>query len=264
MQLKLDAMYQRDAADSLKPPELSEKELDEMANRYQIAKIPWDNMWKYHLYKLAEKRRYMCLRVYLPAELQPHGFEIPTISSIVDEFFKNKKPLYLPHLGQYVDYWIFYFVTSGRIRSDHNKKTRRFNYPRGDMGWVVWSSILKNSNPSDWTLVEDEDVYPLICSISDTCNAVLTAIRRQLQGIQANTACAQVSGCNLNHHPEFVPFQQNRGGQHKQFRWKFQRLKRGGNAGFKAPHAPLILPKHSIHQMMRELHEWLPSLRTRK
>jgi hypothetical protein len=268
-QLKLDKMLQNDIT-RLRVPEKTEKELDQLANRWGTAKIPWDTLSKYHLYQLGLHRK----RMYLPADLPEvvnmntdlltSFFSVTTADEIVEEFFKNGRPLWVPHLGWYADYWVFWYVTHGRIRSDHNKKTRVFKHTKGDMSWITWSSVLKNSKPSDWIIINDDTVFQLICQVADRCNNVLCILRRNLQAIELNTAAARASFTNLNTHPEFVPFQQNRTRDHTQFRWKFQAKKKGGNQGFAAPAFPLGLAKQSVHFMMRELHEWLPSLRAKR
>lgn len=125
-QRKLDEMLEHDLTITMLP-EKSEEELDTLAERFATTKIPWDHLWKYHVYKLAVKRKQM----NLPQSLEKGDFEIRNVDDIVVEFFRNQKPLYQPHLSHFIDYWIFYFVTEGRIRSDHNKKMRRFKYLRG-------------------------------------------------------------------------------------------------------------------------------------
>ena len=252
----------------MKVPEKTDEELDQLANRWGDAKIPWDSLWKYHMYKLGLHRK----RLYLPADLPvvtdldaiTSFFSTITTDDVVEEFFKNERPLWIPHLGWYVDYWIFYYVTQGRCRSDHNKKTRIFKHAKGRMSWISWSTLLKNSKPSDWVIVSDDNVFSLICQIADKCNNVLCILRRKLQSIDRKTAFARASFSNLNNHPEFVPFQNNRNRDHIQFKWKFQARNKGGNQGLAIPPKPLGLAKPSVHFMMREYHEWLPSLRAKR
>ena len=266
-QLKLDKMLQNDIS-LMKVPEKTEEELDILAKKWGDAKIPWDSLWKYHMYKLGLHRK----RLYLPADLPVETdltvvtafFSLTTTLEVVEEFFKNGKPLWIPHLGMYVDYWILYYVTQGRCRSDHNKKTRIFKHVKGDMSWISWSTLLKNSKPSDWVILPDCDVFSLICNIADKCNNVLCLLRRRTQSIDRKTAVSRASFSNLNTHPEFVPFQNNRNRDHVQFRWKYQAKKLGGNQGLSTPAKPLGLAKQSVHFMLREFHEWLPSLRAKR
>ena len=258
-QQTLDNMLVRDDTFGLLLPEKSEEELDKIAELYQREKIPWISMSLFHKYKLAEKRK----RMRLPLEfLTQSEFEIPAVQEVVERFFRNGKPIG-NFLGQYVDFWIFFFVTDGRVRSDHNKKTRIFTFERGDLSPVTWSSVLKNSCNVSWDVVRHDDVYPLVLKINDACNDVLTSIRRRIRQLPIKNAFFRATCENLTNHPEFVPFQNNRQYEHKNFRWRFQAHSLGGNCGKCAPPKSQLLNKQSVHFMMRDLHEWLPCLRNK-
>ena len=242
-------------------PKKTLKQLYAMQDKYASEKIPWKHLAFYHEYKLAKKRQ----RLALPKDLIESEFQRRQTAVVVDEFFRDGKPmLMMPHLGQMVDYWIFYFVTDGRIRSDHNKKTRIFKFERGGINYVTWATILKRSEGKDWLPVDEAKAYPLICGITEACNDVLSEIRRKLQGLQIKGDCKRNQFQNLNNHPEFVPFQQNRTYDHKRFVWRYQPRKIGGNGGRYPPGRPTRLEKNSIHKMTMELHEWLPNFRAKR
>ena len=257
-QQTLDNMLVRDHRTN-QLSEKSEEELDRMAELYQQEKIPWAHLSLFHDYKLALKRR----RMHLPSDLTKSDFEIPAVQEVVERFFRNGKPIG-NFLGQYVDFWIFFFVTDGRVRSDHNKKTRVFDFERGNLSPVTWSSVLKHSKGADWGAVQQDDVYPLVLEINDACNDVLASIRRRCAKFPLKNAYFRATWENLTNHPEFVPFQNNKRYEHKNFRWRFQAHQLGGNCGKGEPQKAQLFDKQSVHFMLRDLHEWLPCLREKK
>ena len=178
---------------------------------------------------------------------------------------ENGRPRWLPRTGQFVDYWIFWTVTDGRFRADHNKKIKVFRYYRPpEITELRWAHLLKTSEPSDWVKIPDGDAYELFVKITNACNNVMTGIRRRLHDHEIVSNSGSVCFHNLNRHPEFVPFQNNRTRDHQKYFWRFQPKKKGGNQGLEEPAKPLCIAKMSVHQIMRELHEWLPSFRRRR
>ena len=231
--------------------------LDELERKFNWHEdtIPWSHLHKYHMYcqALAEKQ-------FMYPELVSAPFEFRDVGDIVEDFFHSTKPKG-KFLGQYVEYWILYFVTEGRYRTNHNKVTRVFKHTRGDLKWMLWSTILKNSPVSAWETVHCDRSYNLILEITEMCNAVLAAIRRRLRRTTLNTNYRKSLYTNLQNLPEFCPFQNNRTPGHKQFRWYFEQRKKGGNGGLhKKPKAERF-PKHSVHGMLREYYEWMPKIR---
>ena len=232
-------------------------ELEEKYNWHQDV-IPWSHLHKYHMFRLAldEKRFFSPTLISAP-------FEFRDVTEIVDDFFYKKKPNG-KFLGQYVEYWILYFVTEGRYRSNHNKVTKVFTKKRGDLNWMTWSTVLKNAPASDWENVHPDQAYNRIIEITDVCNAVLAVIRRRLRRTTLNTDYRKSIYTNLQNLPEFCPFQQNRTPGHRQFRWYFEQRKKGGNSGLHKRYKAEKMPKHSVHGMLREYNEWVPKIRKRQ
>ena len=221
-------------------------------------------MAKHFRYKLALKRRRFIKPELRKAE-KVKQLELPDEHDIADTFFYDGKPCLLPRMGKYVDYWIFWAVTQGRFRCNHNKIVKMFKYKKPDnVSMLRWAEILKRSTPDEWdTLNDDSEKYALFISITDICNHVLIAIQRKLGDCELNTASRRLCYQNLNRHPEFVPYQSNRTPAHKQYTWKYQPVKLGGNQGYSVPSRPDRVAKVSVHSMMRELNTWLPCLRKR-
>ena len=242
---------------------LSEDEITAHVESYTRSKIPWDHLNKYYRYRRALECKPIVKTTLSEAE-SPH--DLPEVDDAVDSFFKSDcRPRWLPRTGQFVDYWIFWAITQGRFRADHNKKLKVFRYCRPPhITELRWAQLLKDSEAADWVQVPDNDSYDIFLQITDACNNVLTGIRRRLRDTEITTNSGRVCFYNLNRHPEFVPFQNNRTRDHQKYFWKFQPKNKGGNQGYEEPAKPLCIPKQSVHFLMRELHEWLPSFRRRR
>ena len=261
-QQTLSAMYAVEKKQEQLLP-LTAEEVGAHVDRYTRAKIPWDYLSKYYQFRKALDCKHIIkpeLKVAEDPMILTDSFEA------VDAFFRDDgRAKFLPEIGQYADYWILFRVTAGRVRRDHNKKMRIFKYEKPvTMTELRWAHVLKTSDPSDWVPIRDDDRYPMFVEITDTCNDVLSGLRRRLQDLEIKTNSGKVAFENLNRHPEFVPFQANRSREHQKFLWKYQAKKRGGNQGYEKPENPLCIAKQSVHFLLRELHEWLPSFRRRR
>jgi hypothetical protein len=260
-QQSLQDMFVKDST-AVELPPLTVEEVLAHAESYNRARIPWDHLTKYYVFRTALSQKHI-----IPPSLSEAQelLELPNSHDIIDKFFVDGKPALLPSLGQYCDYWIVFRATEGRFRSDHNKKLKAFRFakPLG-MSNLRWAHTLKVSKPSDWISVSDPDKYETFIKITDACNNILCGIRRRLQNLEIVTNSGRACFQNLNHHPEFVPFQNNRTRDHQKYSWKFQRKQLGGNQGFADAEKPLCVAKQSVHFILRELHEWLPSFRRRR
>ena len=260
MQRSLRAMFKTDQK-TVEIGTLTPQQMETHMKAYLSAKLPWDYMSKYYRYKLAMVRRAFIKPKLKEAE---NRLELPDEHVISENFFYKNNPCLLPRMGKFVDYWIFWEVTQGRFRCNHNKVVKVYKYEKtNDISMLRWAEILKRSTADDWQTLNETEKYGLFLSITDTCNNVLIAIQRRLGDCELDTCSRRVCYQNLNRHPEFVPFQSNRTPAHKQYSWKYQAKKLGGNQGYTEPSRSDRVPKVSIHSMMREINTWLPSLRTR-
>ena len=260
-QKTLEDMFVKDSTSvDLQP--LTVDEILAHVDSYNRAKIPWDHLNKYFVYRSALSQKH----IIEPKMSEPENIlELPDCHDIIDSFFVDGKPRFLPSLGQFVDYWIVWKATEGRFRSDHNKKMKVFRFAKpGGMSNLRWAHSLKSSKPSDWITVTDPEKYETFIKICDACNNVLCGIRRRLQDLEITTNSGKTCFANLNQHPEFVPFQNNRTRDHQKYSWKFQARKLGGNQGYEDSAKPLTIAKQSVHFILREFHEWLPSFRRRR
>jgi len=233
--------------------------LDELTKKYNWCEevYPYAHLHKYYMYKLALDER-----SFVPPVFSKEPFEFRDSVEIVDNFFHKGKPN-TKYLGEYVEQWILFFVTEGQFRCNHNKVLREFGKNRDNTNWLVWSTTLAQSTAANWRLVHSDMMYNQIIDITDTCNAVLSRLLKRLRRVPLTGAYLRAMFTNLQNLPEFVPFQQNRTHMHKEFRWYFERLKKGGNSGYHKAAKPVRLSKHSVHAMLVEYDEWLPSLRKR-
>jgi hypothetical protein len=239
--------------------EFSEHFLDQLEEKYNwhAEVFPYAHLFKYNMYKHAINEK----RLVLPA-LSESPFEFKNTVDIVNRFFHKGKPI-INYLGQYVEQWILFFVTEGRYRSNNNRTLFVYNKERGGIGWLTWSTVLEQSSPTDWTNIHEDLKYNIFIDITDQCNAVLTRLMKRLRRTNIHNAYRKSIFANLQNLPEFVPFQQNRNNLHKQFMWYFEPLKKGGNQGYKRSAKAERFPKPSIHAMLKEYGEWLPSFRKR-
>jgi hypothetical protein len=234
--------------------------LDQLEVKYNWHEevFPYAHLYKYNMYKHAINEK----PVRIPVLPNTPFFEFRSTVDVVEELFHKGKPM-PNYLGQYVEQWILFFVTEGRYRSNANQALFMYEKERGDLNWMTWCTVLQQSSPSDWTSVHPDLKYNIFIQITDQCNAVLSRLLKRLRRTKIHTNYRKVVFTNLQNLPEFVPFQQNRNNQHKQFRWYFQRMKKGGNAGYKKAAKSERFPKPSIHAMLKEYGEWLPSFRRR-
>jgi hypothetical protein len=244
------------------PQPLTEDEIIEHVESYNRAKIPWDHLAKYYRYRLAlGQKTFVAPELTEPQDL----YDFPDNKDIVDRFFCDGNPRLLPRMGMFVDYWVLWEVTLGRFRSDHNKKMKVFKFEKPEtVSMLRWAETLKQSKPSDWLPVPDDVKYDTFITITDMCNDVLSRIRRRLQETEITTNSARACFENMNRHPEFVPFQNNRTRDHQKFMWRYQAKRLGGNQGYGEPAKSLCIAKQSVHFILREIHEWLPSIRRRR
>jgi hypothetical protein len=235
--------------------------LDELEQKYNWHEevLPYAHLYKYSMYKHAINEK----RVRIPKLPNNPFFEFPSTVDVVEEFFHKGKPI-SNYLGQYIEQWILFFVTEGRYRSNANQGLFMYAKERGDLNWMTWSTVLQQSSPADWTSIHDDIKYNAFIQITEQCNAVLSRLMKRLRRTKIHTNYRKVVFTNLQNLPEFVPFQQNRNNLHKQFRWYFQPVKKGGNAGYKKAAKAERFPKPSIQAMLKEYGEWLPSFRKRK
>ena len=256
---KVDTLWER-AKQEILLPEKTEDQLDVLAEAASREVVPWAKFHKWNVYYHARDRS----PIRSPHVPDANGDDVLEVVDIVNEFFYKGKPNW-KYLSKHVDYYVFFFVTEGRIRSDHNKKTRIFKKSRNGLTWLTWSSILKKSKPNDWNepISCYDDWMPLFKHISDTCNLVMTQILRRLSSYDLSRGARQKYQ-NLLNHPEFVATQKGREHAHKNFLWRYIGRAKGGNAGYTKPPAAERVPKQSVHQMMRDIHVWLPDMRTRK
>ena len=217
--------------------------------------LPYAHLHKRFMFRLAIDER-----KYVQPVLSEGEFEFRKAPDVVDNFFHHGKPKYL---GEYVEYWIMYFSTEGRYRCNTNKVMRKYKKKRDHLEWMGWSAALKHSTAADWEVVHHEAVYSEIIAITEHCNAVLSCLLKRMRRTNIKTAYSKCAFQNLQNLPEFVPFQQNRTSEHKQFRWYFEATKKGGNSGLNPAAQKLRLPKQSVHRMLVEFDEWLPALRSR-
>ena len=261
MKPKLDTMFTKDQQ-SVQLPPLSEDEIMKHVENYITADAPWDYLSKYFRYRLALQQK----RFVIPEMKESEDvLQLEECSDVVDQFFPNGKPCLLPMMGKYVDYWIIFLVTEGRFRSDHNKKMKYYKFERPlTMSLIRWSETLCRSQPKDWVKVPEEDTYKLFKQITENSQDILIRIRSKFQHCDIKSNSEKVCFDNLNRHPEIVPFQNNRNGEHQKYLWKFQAREKGGNGGYHKPSRPICISKQSVHFILREFHEWLPSIRRRQ
>jgi len=235
--------------------------LDDLAQKYNWHEevYPYAHMYKYNMYKHAINEK----PVRIPQLPSTQLFEFRSTMDIV-EFFFHKGKLLLNRFGPHVEEWIVFLVTEGRYRSNANQNLFRYEKERGNRDWLTWCTVLQQSPPSDWTNLHPDIKYNTVINITDQCNAVLSRLLKRLRRTEINTDYRKVVFTNLQNLPEFVPFQSNRNPTHKQFKWYFERRKKGGNCGYNKPAKSQRYPKPSVQAMLREYGEWLPSFRKKK
>ena len=259
-QIKLTEMYESDSKKFATEPK-PQHVIEEMFDKYISATEPWDIFSSYTRYRNAVAgKQHVTPRLNLAKK---------TLNDLAhnasDSFFNEDKPKLLPSMGMNIDYFIVWYATDGRFRCDHNKKMRVFKYERPDhISELLWSEVLRTAPRTDWILCEDHEVHENLTAISDYCNEILCQVRRRLQQYGPKTNSGQVCLKNLNTHPEFVPYQSNRTRDHRYYKYHFMGKLQGGNNGRGKPADPVTIAKNSIHSILKEYNEWLPSMRKRR
>ena len=222
---------------------------------------PWDNLYRYFRYQQNNKGKVFAV-VPIPVNTKncTEEFECRPVEEMVEEFFRNNRPV-MKYIGQFMDYWILWCVTEGRFRCDHNKAMYVLQGTRpSDWNWMQWAASLKFSQ--NWVL-HPFDSYETILAITERCNALLSAILTRVNQLNPQSDVMRNVISNCQNMPEFVPFQTNRGHEHKQFRWKFVGTKPGGSKPRNKAAPSLRLDKHSVHRLLMSLHGWLPPPQTK-
>ena len=120
---------------------------------------------------------------------------------------------------------------------------------------------MKYSAGNEWKQLSDDASYAVILEITELCNDVQELLLRRMRRSNIKTKLRKEIFQNLQNQPEFVPFQQNRTHDHKNFRHYKQRRKKDGNQPGEHPAAkPNRLQLPSVHKMLTEYHRWLPRM----
>ena len=182
-------------------------------------------------------------------------FEPRTMKRMLADFFSDKGIPKFFRTARYADRWIVWAVTEGRFRSNREKQV--FVYQGRDADIIQ----LKHYSQNMWTKVPECEGFQIIAAITDRCNMLYDEILRAMGRHGCRSKGLKNNLENFMYMGEFVQFQTHRGPKHKMRRWSYQPMGRGGNQK-DIPRAKSIPhPQHSVHRLLMQYHEWLPTTR---
>lgn len=210
-----------------------------------------------------------------PFEPDTFEFPIPSTNDIVQFFIEEVDGVVKPKLiyfSPYIQYYVFWAVTGGRICSNRNKQLFvLWNHKHKPIDIKSISQLQSPQNTHLWKTISNSSApdFELFYKISETCQDVFDELLRIISNYDRRKTGSQIASVihrNINSMPSFKTFRQDikKDFEHKKYMWEYCQRKRGGNQGLEKPSNPTRYVLPCVHKMMVQYHAWLPNFRTRK
>ena len=231
---------------------------DEKSNPFEewpTCTYPWEYVEQRRKCRLFHEGTFLYNTEVRPVEEVRNEFEQRPMSEMLRDFFTRGGIPKLYRLGQSADMWIFWSVTQGMYRMNRLKQMFVFQGESPDI------LRLKHGSENSWYHVSEHRGFQICRDITDTCNLLYSQILRKFVRCNTRKTNSKNRLINFRKIAEFVQFQTYLKPEHKQRRWSYQGITRGGNMG-RAKAAPSIPhPQHSVHRILLDYHMWLPTIR---
>ena len=186
--------------------------------------------------------------------------ELPSPNEVANRFFREKRFPILAKLQKNAHVWILAYVTSGRFRTDKNKRVWYFDGTPRKLDDAFWFSAIKNNNSSKfWKPVECG--LTILQEISERCNESYECIMHRFENCDSDNRNVKNCLINFRRLPEFVAFQKYRGNNHKNHFWTHIGVKRGGNKCLARPAKSVPHRIQSVHFYLQNYHYFMGNMR---